>query len=545
MSKFMKKLLCASMAVIMVFSTAFCLSLNTFAAYEGNVPVIFIHGQGSDIGIKQEDGTYKPVAFKIDKTAVINKALDNKNIFFKAFLTQDWTDFCDLVVDIMSDAFSECVLDITTGEPTDGSESTFNPTEADVLKAYKKNKGLETFAFNYDWRLDPLENMEKLEQYIELVLKVTESEKYAICARCEGACMALQYLEYYKTNHDGGYDERLTDIVMYSSAALGCSPIGESFSGQMVVDPEALERFFYDNDFGIDKKLVGDISFTDDALREIITIVSNAYGIDLGCWAVNNVYEQIYMSIIPRALSNSYASFPGYWAMVSDEYYDAAKETIFGGREEDCKVFIDKIDRYHYNIMNKSEQILTDAINNGIEVSNIVKYGFALYPMSEESNQQSDKICTVSKAGWGVSSTELGKTFDDEYIKTAEKNGTSKYISPDKTVDASTTFLKDTTWFVKNLAHKSFPAAVDPMVFAIVNAENGTVDTVKGYSQYMYYDEQNNVVKAFNASTDTTRLDKYYNDVPTQFFRKIKPAFKYLFKLTTLIINFLMPKVKS
>ena len=339
--KLSRKIIALFMTMAIIISTFFCFSVNSFAGYEGKVPIVYVRGQGSTLVIENEDGSRQNVNFSIDISKALNTALENKDVFIKAFLTQDWSDFSKLISGILTDSFKDCKLD-ETGEPTDGSKSHFSPTYEDVEKRYKKGTdGLETFYFDYDWRLDPYESMDELENYIDLVLEVTGSEKYALCGRCEGSCLVLQYLEYYKEKHNNQYDERITDIVMYSSAVLGASPMGEAFSGKLYLDPDALERFVYDNDFGIDKDL-GLFTLTDESFREIMTIFSNAYGLDLACWAVNNVYQQIYLSIIPEALKNSYASFPGYWAMVSDKFYEDAKQTMFGGQEEKYATFIEK-----------------------------------------------------------------------------------------------------------------------------------------------------------------------------------------------------------
>lgn len=540
-----KKILSVFMAAVITASAFFAFSVSSFAEYKGKVPIIFIHGQGAPLGIPNEDGSFTEITYKIDKNKLVEAALENKNVFFKAFFTQDWTDFCDLIVDTMTDAFSEFALD-KNGEPYDNSTVAWRPTEASIRNNWlKKNLGLDTFRFDYDWRLDPLENMDELENYIDMVLKVTGSEKYAICGRCEGACMILQYLEYYKETHGGEYDNRITDIVMYSSAALGASPIGEAFAGKLYVNSDAVERYIYDNDFGINKPIVGSFAITDEALRKIVTVISDTYGLDLACWAVNNVYAQIYVNIVPETLRNSYATFPGYWTMVADEYYDEAKKTVFGGKEDEYSVMIEKLDRYHYDIMNKSEQIIKEAQSHGIEVSNIVKYGFAIHPVIENCDVQSDKICSVKNAGWGVNSVDLGKTFDKSYTDKAKSKGTDKYISPDLCIDASTTWLKDTTWFVKNLAHKSFPESANDIIFEIVNTDGMDINTNPGYPQYMFYDEEADGLVPFNPEVHKTRLDNYYSGAGSSFFKKIKPGFRFLFTALTFIINFLMPPVKS
>ena len=532
------------MTFAVIVSTFFCFSINSFAAYPGNVPLIYVTGAGHELGIKQDDGSWKYITYEVDKQKVVDAALAKKDVFIKAFLTQDWSDFCDVLIDIMKETFDDCRLD-ENGEPTDGSRSTFEPTAESVKYRYDAggDLGSTTFIFESDWRLDPLENMDELESYINLVLEVTGSDKYAICGRCEGASTVLQWLDYYK-NKNGEYDPRITDVIMFVAASNGVESVSSAFSGKMHLEADAVERFVYDTDFGLDTE-IGSFNLTDESLREILTIVSNAYGLDLGCWAANNVYSQIYFNVVPEALRYSYGTFPGYWTMVTDDDYEDAKKLVFGDETEKYAGLIAKIDRYHNEIAVRTEEILKGVEESGIEVSNIVKYGFQIYPYVENPNVQSDRTCGVELASWGATTTPLGETFSDDYIKNAVAKGTAKYISPDLCIDASTTFLKDTTWFIKNFEHSTFHRYADKLIFAIVNTNGMTVETYKELPQYLYFDTTTETISPYDVDTQKVNLDNYFNSATVSFARKIKPAFKYLFKFTTIIIRLLMPKVKS
>ena len=82
-------------------------------------------------------------------------------------------------------------------------------------------------------------------------------------------------------------------------------------------------------------------------------------------------------------------------------------------------------------------------------------------------------------------------------------------------------------------------------MFTIVNTDDITVDTYKDYPQYLYYDQDNDVIIPYDVENHKVKLDDYFSDPAVSFARKIKPAFKYFFKALTFVINILMPKVKS
>ena len=528
--KSIRKAVCTLLSAVIVFSAFFCLSFSA-DAYGGNVPIIFIHGQGSSLGIKQEDGSYQRIKgddMALDGNALIDVLKDNYEILLKAIVTQDWSDFCKMVEDYMISQFSEVALG-TDGMPVDGSESTVNYTEDYVRYRYLYgDSSLNKFWFVYDWRLDPTDNMERLHDYAETILRVTGCEKYAVAGRCEGACLALTYWETY-------HDERMTDLIFYASAAKGAMPIGESFSGNLHIDPDAVERSAYETDLGVNIQLGENMTITDETISDMLRIISDFYGLDYACWAVNNVYEQIAETITPAALKKTLATFPGFWAMCDDEYYEQAKEIMFGGEEETYSAFIAKIDNYHYNIMNRADEIIQNAKDSGVRVSDIVKYGFQSYPITKHSEIQSDTIVRVDKAGFGVTGSEIGKTLSDSYIRDSFSNGNSKYISPDLTLDASTGLLKDSTWFIKNLTHGNFPTCVDDLIYHIVNTE--TLDAVsdKEYPQYLFYDEDEDTIVPLVSTEKQTKLDEFNANNAKNFMRVIKPVFRAVYQVVVLI----------
>ncbi len=555
----MKKISFKAISIILCLVFVFSSLCSTAAAtettlsqsnYKGDIPVIFISGQGTPLLIPQEDGSTVLKTFDIDFGKIFSDLIADPGVFLRAFVTQDWREFDNLIVKAISDAFSELVLD-ENGETKDGSYSRFGHEAwyKGTITSIKNRMiyfdgSLDTFQFAYDCRLDPVENMDELEDFITKVLHATGETEYAICGRCEGACIALQYLEYYKEKY-GHFDSRIKDLILYASAANGISLLSNAFTGKIEIPADGVERFIYDKELGINEPITESIVITDNTIRKAITYLSNLYGLDLGIWAINNVYSQIYKDVVPRVLKSSYATWPGYWAMINNEDYEEAKQFVFGGEEEKYAKFIEKIDRYHNQIAVHTKDIINEAIDNGVEVSNVVKYGRQAAPSNAEDTIISDTLCDVERASWGATTAKLDKPFDREYLLNASKKGTAAYISPDKVIDASTCFLPETTWFVKGLDHTSFPNGIDPLIFAIVNNRNFTVFSDKDFPQYMFYDGEKNEIKPYDPATMKTNIDIYFETVTNTFGKKIKPYFEWAFKALTFIINALMPKVKS
>ena len=519
------------------------------AAGQANQPVIYIIGYNTHIAVLNaglEDDELS-ASIKTDKLVALFK--DNIDVFLKAFVTQNWSDFCRLIIDFMADSFQYLRLD-GNGEPVYESRTARLQNEDFVYGRMQRTPELSQFDFYYDWRLDPTENMQALRDYIDLVLRMTGSETFSLCGRCEGACLAMTYYETY-------HDERMTDLTFYASALKGASPIGEAFSGNLYVDPDSVERYINDTDLGIDLKIGDTIEINDETIIKILKVASDVYGLDMACWAVNNVYQQIYDSITPEALRVSFGSFPGFWAMVEDEYYEPAKKLVFGGVEDEYAGLIRKIDNYHYNYMNRAEEIVKEAAESGVRVLNVVKYGRQPIPVIKGGDVLSDGVCKVSNASLGATAADLGKTLGDDYIADVRSRGAGSYISPDGCIDASSCLFPETTWFIKDLHHNDFPKVADAFVYHLTLSHDMTVSSDPLYPQYSFYtpamefdyelgkEVVNGTVEPYSPDKHTSRLDKYFETTANSIIRKIKPYFGFLFRFSTFILKLIIPRARA
>lgn len=522
-----------SLILILALTAPFITYLSKInaGAYPSRIPVICIYGEDTPLGIKQDDGHYERIEANIDVEKVKHAFLDDPNIIIRASFTQDWTEVCDIITELLIDAYKDMVLD-ENGEPTDGSESIYTAYSKESLRSRynSPNANMDSLGFNYDWRLDPYENMERLHDFIDTVIEATGSEKVALYGRCLGACYEVLYYDLYK-------DERISDMILSHSALLGMTPIGEAFSGNLCVNGESVERFVYEYDMGINYKVNDSITLTDDLIRQVLKILVDIYGLDMFCWVTTNAYQHIYDYITPRVLKHCFGSFPGYWAMCEDKYYEDAKKVVFAGEEEKYANFIKKIDKYHYNIMTRAEDILEEAAENGVKISSIVKYGEQIVPLIEDSDALSDQLLKVETASIGATCCGNDTYFTDAYIKNETEKGNGKYLSPDRKINASTCMFPDTTWFVKNVNHKVNPDAVNGLVFAIANDGNSTVETNEKYPQFLYYDKENKNLVPLDPTVHKSKSDEFNETVANTPIRKIKVIFRPLFVFTTVLVK--------
>lgn len=479
----MKKFVSVLLAVLLFATGIVCVAPATLATADGtSTPVVHVVGTGTPLLRVNEAGEEVEVyPLNIPESYIEEKAEVFLPVFAEAFFTQEWDEFCDVLYECVSPILSQMALD-ENGNVTDGSYPDFDWTLEELASHKDGTYGATEFMFYYDWRLDPLETADTLRQYIEDVMTATDSDEVALYGRCLGSNIVAAYMHKY----DGA---NISEVIHYASAVYGATQCSKMFTGELFLHADGIERFVYDIDLGLGQYIT-------DLIQSLVTLMNKTYGLDIACWAVNNVVEDIYLDIFPRIISESYGTFPSYWSMVCIDDYDRAMETVFYDKDVSKYAgLINKIEYYHENVQLDFAEDVKAFEARGIEFSNIVKYGIQSVPVTENSDVNSDALVTVNESSFGAIAMDVGETFDDEYILKAETNGTAKYISPDKQIDASTCLAPDTTWFIKNLTHKDFPDCVNGLVSDIVNNKDFNINSNPEYTQYLVYNVEDSTIK--------------------------------------------------
>lgn len=508
MKKILFKLFSILMCLVLVFTSVFCVQSFAQDDFCGtDFPVIYISGQGKNIVRVNESGeTERLYPINIPVNDYLEVAKNNIDVLAKALVTQEWTEFGNLIRDTMLPLFGKLALG-KDGKPTDGSYCETEHCNMHIDTTTVNGKyGAEQFMFQYDWRLDPYDIADELHDYIELVLKETHSDHVGIASRCLGCCIATAYMEKY----DG---EHVTDFVLYASALNGVKRCSKLFAGDLFLESGAVERYVYDSSITPNEVY-------DELIKAFVSVFKSVYGIDLACWAFNNVWQDIYIDILPQILIETFGTFPGYWSMVSDEDYIRAKKNVFHNQDmTEWAKLIKKIDNYHYNVQVKAPEFFKKFTEKGITVSNITKYGFQTVPLFDPPDLLADGVCSVYDASMGATASGINSVLSDEYISSSS----SRYISPDRQIDASTCLFPERTWFIKNILHNDFPAEINPLICAIINNHDMTVDTNENFPQYMVYSDN----KLIPMTKENSQTDKYKHSL----FDALLTIFKNLFAI--------------
>lgn len=463
----MKKILKGAVALLLVF----VLNIGIFAmpavaaTYENDLPIVYMRGATRQVYDKSGKQVW-PVKKEITDILLENTG-DLLNALSRSLLTSDWSIYGDALTKALEKEFSAGTLD-KNGNPKNGT--TIKKSAAPKKKT--SNFALGDYIFNYDPRLDPWSIADELAKYIDAVLAATGKKKIQLVARCMGSCMASAYLCKYGSS-------KVDTCIYYASAARGSMVCGELFSGKIKFDSENLNK--YANEY-----------MGDDEISELLAaVVSVTYSLNLlgeGTDIIDGLYEEIFAEILPQLLRATYGTMPAYWAMINEDYYEEAKNFVFGGYEAEYAKLIKKIDNYHNNVMLRLENDLKTFNKNGMKIIVLAKYGVPFPPYLECQRIQGDAKISIRDISFGAVGADIGTVFSIDYLNAAKKSGTIDYISDDLVIDASTCLFPQYTWFVKEIKHGTFPPSINTMFMEFLHRKKQvTVNTFKEYPRYMQY----------------------------------------------------------
>lgn len=487
------KILSVFLAVCTVFLSA-SVGLVGASAADSPIPTVYIEGSGSTIFADTNDRNSERLNEEVFSDEMVQNLVSQlAKPLLDAYLKNDFTEYCDKLVEVFAPYYSRMALD-ENGEIANGTGNKCLQ-KLPTYDKYNGGYGLFSYKMTYDWRLDPFETAKFIHEYIERVKALTGSAKVNIVCRCLGVNIFLAYVAAYGS-------DSINKCIIYAAGLRGFEYCGALFSGNVVVDSDSLERF-------ANSKITSDDE-TMRIIKAIIQVANSTFMLKWGIKEVMDFYYKIYENVLPRLMRESHGSFPSYWSMVPVEDYDAAIELNFGAEREKYAKMIEKCDRYHNEVASRVDELINGMIENGVEVYNIVKYGYQLIPISEHSPYQSDNMVGVVSSSYGATVTELTKKFSDSYIEKAKENGTDKYISVDKTIDASTSILPDHTWFIKNLEHSNMPSSIEYDLFAKIfnNSNYMTVFDDPSHPQYMLYNSDSRSLSVLTEDNCVTDEEK-------------------------------------
>lgn len=314
-----------------------------------------------------------------------------------------------------------------TGDAPENSGVIFNETPDNVTKKSK-------LIFRYDWRCDPVEIAKSLKTYIDNAIAVSGCEKVALSAHSFGSNIILAYLQKYGNS-------KISSVIFDSPACDGVTVAGNLLSGKVTLDSEAIAYFL--------KTALGENEY-ENLLSSIIDIFDMAGVPELTTLFLDEIIEALSPGVYKETFAPLFGCWPALWAMVPDSQLDEAKAYILDGilKDEDTTELEAKIDSYTSCVRKNKTSILKE-LDNTANLTILSRYGAPAFPLTDAADLLGDNVIETKSSSLGATTAPVGDYFSDSELEGID----IKYISPDRTVNASTCMFPEKTWFINNSGH--------------------------------------------------------------------------------------------
>ncbi len=317
------------------------------------------------------------------------------------------------VYDIDTSVFSPAVTNKTYLEEYYDGKHQHEPETANSINDYISEDNI--FSFQVDFRMGAEFCATKLDEYIQLVKEYTKKDKVNLFGVSHGGQVTATYLNLF------GYKGDVKNAVMTVPAIGGAGIAYDLMNACVSLDEEGLMRFIdrgmrWEEDYDWLLKAI-DLGFIDSILNALIAHIVDT----IGYWG-------------------------SLWDFLPADKYEQTKAKLLDP-EKSAKL-IEQSDRFHYEILPQMGEKLQACVDNGTNIAIIAGTGCKVVSGWEE---YSDYIIPT-KSSTGATVAPYSQRFGDGYVQQNSCDGKNK-ISPDMTIDASTAYLPDNTWFVDGLGH--------------------------------------------------------------------------------------------
>lgn len=359
-----------------------------------------------------------------------------------------------------------------------------------VRRGIEKFGAQNTYFFNYDWRLDPLDHADRLNTLIRSIKENSSCTRIAVAAFSMGGTVVCSYLYKY-----GSAD--IDSLSLCSTAFQGTSCMGSLFTADLELDMDGL------------MKRLAQLTRDDflENLVEYINLKLSLAGFNerIEDFA-NSLTEELRDRIYAELLIPVFGRMPGFWALVDDVNFEKAKECMLGNNA-DYKL-VERINEYHYNVQCKARELLADA-QTDTDIYIIAQYNMQGLPVSKTSTQSNnDYLIDACYASGGAICAPLNNTLGEGYKQQLYTD--IDYLSPDGQIDASICMFPDRTWFIRDMGHVDYPYG-EAADFVLYLAENKNLTVFNGnYPQFMTYSYKTGSLTPVKSAEEQTASDKLF-----------------------------------
>ena len=495
-----KKVLCLVLSLLMIF-TSMVLVASAADKEAEKLPQIYVSGYES-LRIHYKDDPNKTQLFPANFDIVMENVKRVGEYTENSLKNADPNIVYNYLYSVLYDSVGMYAL------KGDGITGANENVVCDELVFGKNGSGV--YNFQYDCRLSPLDLAKQLQEFVEKVQADSGSQRFELVGASYGTTVVMTYLNEYPEMHKY-IDSLLLSVPSYG----GFSVVGEIFSGDLYVDHDTLTEYAY---VGLNNEDIG-----------LILSVLNKSGlleILLECMLVPGL-KFVAMRAVTDVIRDALGTIPSFWTFVQEEYFYDSMENIFGKNYSDpdheYAGLISKVTYYQEEIMQRLDEIYADALNSGIKMNIICKYGRPPIPISEKGSFMSDGAVAVTDVTLGAIACRYGETLPYNYKQYMYPE--YDFISPDNCIDASKGIDPLHTWYVKGLDHTTKNRGFNELINYIVY-EDATVFSGEKFPQYTMATEDGGLVPVTgpDEKEETTLLE----DIVALVIRLIKLVYGFI-----------------
>lgn len=461
----MKRFISAVIAAVMVLTVFVPAFAKSKACNCGFSPVIYVGPLGCSDIVRDYGTENEQRLWKTDTKFLLKNASAILPQLLAGIGLNDSKSMGDALVKFVNDSFGDMALDKSGNSKKNVACNNLNwPEDGKHGKEY-------SFYFDYDFRLDPFTHADRLNKVIKEIKKLTGHSKVQLKASSMGGVVLSAYLEKY------GYSDVET-IICQCCPLWGTAVAGELFCGKVELNATSLRRYAQ-----------GAIPFMDggDFLQGTVyalTDILRAAGVwDLIVGLGDKLIEDLGERIFNECLIPIFGSMPGIWAFVPQEYYNNALKFM---KVDKSSGLYKQIAHYRTAQSNLVEN-LKKARASGVKTYFFCGYNIQRTPLVTAWHNTSDGTVDTKYASLGATTADIETTLSEKYIKSLK---TTKYLSPDKRIDASTCAFPDCTWFNRDWLHCNGQSAINEFYEVLLTSKKQlTVFSMKQYPQFLQNDD--------------------------------------------------------
>lgn len=446
---------------------------DDLASLDYDVPVVFITGLEGNYykGLSTESEEDDVRIWGPQVGPIVEAVFKNLGGILWNLFTKDYDELASIVGGLVDPIFGEFVCDENGIPNPDTGKKDESDYELEDSNSYEN-----CYTFIYDWRYDTVTISAQLDEYINYVMDLTGSDKVALVSMSMGTAVMMTYLyEYYYTAENYSERNHIDSAVFVAGAMNGVGCCEDPFSGNINIDTVSLMRF-------LSEIMKGNLGT--EAIYYMLEGLYEIGALDCIVEFADNLTQELLAHGFNESMTDSIATIPGFYALMSAERYEETIEFIFDTPEKKEKYaeIIKKGDYYHDNVQANGANIIQSLLDDGINTAIIAEYGYSFMPLTSDNDRMTDGTIATDRESFGATCAEVDGTLGEGYKQAKECECGKSHISADNQIDASTCAFPEITWFGKYLKHTCADEYVAELVNLIIYSDRQI--TVWDYAEY-------------------------------------------------------------